>query len=229
MKIGSLQKVSLIDYPGKISATVFAQGCNFACPYCHNPELVDPGSYGNCLPDEEVLSYLEKRKGKLEAVTITGGEPSLQPDLLSFAKDVKALGYLIKLDTNGSRPETLYQLLSEKLLDYIAMDIKAPLSKYKAVTRAPVSSGTIRKSIEMIMSSGIGYEFRTTVVASLLNVADLLTIGRLIKNAPLYVMQRYVPSKPLDKNFLHETTLSTEEFAAARKALAGKIGAVAIR
>ncbi len=111
MKIGGLQKISLIDYPGRISAIVFTQGCNFRCPYCHNPELVDPAQYGPILPEEEVFSFLEKRRGKLDAVTVTGGEPTLQPDLDRFLQEIKGMGYLTKVDTNGSNPDVLERLI----------------------------------------------------------------------------------------------------------------------
>lgn len=229
MRIGGLQKVSLIDYPGKICATVFTQGCNFACPYCHNPELVDPSLYNDCLAEEKIFDYLEKRRGRLEAVTITGGEPTIQRDIFKFAGKIKGMGYLVKIDTNGSQPEVLEQLLRKKLVDYVAMDVKAPLNKYAASTRTPGSGKMIRQSTEMVMSSGIDYEFRTTVVKSLLNKADLLAIGRLIKEASLYALQRYVPTKPLDKCFLDETTLRQEEFAAIGKILERSIKKIVIR
>ena len=229
MKIGGLQKVSLTDYQGKISAIVFTQGCNFSCPYCHNPELVDPGLYQECLQEEEFFSYLEKRKGKIEAVTITGGEPTIQNDLIPFIMRVKAMERLIKIDTNGSKPEVLEELIRRNLVDYLAMDIKAPLEKYAAITRTPVNGKAIRQSIMLIMNSGIDYEFRTTVVKSQIKEADLLAIGRLIKNASLYSLQRYVPAKPLDKNFLTETTLSQGEFGNVKKILEKNISKVIIR
>jgi len=229
MKIGGLQKVSLTDYPGKISAIVFTQGCNFRCPYCHNPELVDPELYQECLPEEEFFSYLEKRKGKIEAVTITGGEPTIQNDLIPFIMRVKAMERLIKIDTNGSKPEVLEELIRRNLVDYLAMDIKAPLEKYAAITRTPVNGKAIRQSIMLIMNSGIDYEFRTTIVKSQIKEADLLAIGRLIKNASLYSLQRYVPTKPLDKNFLTETTLSQGEFGNVKKILEKNISKVIIR
>jgi len=229
MKIGGLQKVSLTDYPGKISAIVFTQGCNFRCPYCHNPELVDPELYQECLPEEEFFSYLEKRKGKIEAVTITGGEPTIQNDLIPFIMRVKAMERLIKIDTNGSKPEVLEELIRRNLVDYLAMDIKAPLEKYAAITRTPVNGKAIRQSIMLIMNSGIDYEFRTTIVKSQIKEADLLAIGRLIKNAAFYSLQRYVPTKPLDKNFLTETTLSQGEFGNVKKILEKNISKVIIR
>lgn len=229
MNIGSLQRVSLIDYPGKIGATVFTQGCNFACPYCHNPELVDPGLSHDCLPEEAIYAYLEKRRGKLEAVTITGGEPTMHDDLALFAGKVKAMGYFVKLDTNGSRPALLEQLIAAKLLDYIAMDIKGPLHKYPAITQVSVSGKVIRQSIKMIKSSGIPYEFRTTVVKSQLSPEDLLEIGSLITPAPLYALQRFVPSKTLNKEFLSQATLTQEEFTAVKILLEEKIKKVIIR
>ncbi len=160
MKIGYVQKTSFIDYPGKISAVVFAQGCNFRCPYCHNPELVDPERFCDNLLMEDVYAYLEKRKGKLDGVVITGGEPTLQSDLMPFIQRVKSLGYLVKLDTNGSRPRVLQNIIQKGILDYIAMDIKAPFEKYSRVTGLLVNITQIKKSISIIknpesrMSSG---------------------------------------------------------------------------
>ena len=229
MKIGGLQKVSLIDYPGKISAVIFTQGCNFRCPYCHNPELVDPERYQECLPEDEIFSYLEKRRGKLQAVAITGGEPTVQSDIVSFAQRVKAMGYLIKLDTNGSQPEVLKELLGHKLLDYIAMDIKGPIGKYAVIIRAPIKGETIRQGIEIIKASGINCEFRTTIVRSQLEEADILAISALIKNAPFYVLQHYAPTKPLDEKFLREVSFSNEELNAVRVKVGKKIARVVIR
>jgi pyruvate formate lyase activating enzyme len=229
MKIGSVQKVSLIDYPGKISTVVFTQGCNFRCPYCHNPELVVPSLYRECIPEEFIFSYLEKRRGKLEAVAITGGEPTIQDDLPRFVRDVKDVGYMVKVDTNGSRPDILEELLSNRLVDYIAMDVKAPLRKYRAITDIPNSEKTIRKSIKLIMDSGIDCEFRTTIVKSQLGEADILEIGEMIKNAPLYALQRYSNTKPLDKSYVNEHSFSQEEFDALKIKLEKNINRVMVR
>ncbi|MEI7671637.1 MAG: anaerobic ribonucleoside-triphosphate reductase activating protein, partial [Deltaproteobacteria bacterium] len=174
MKIGGLQKFSLIDYPGRISAIVFTQGCNFRCPYCHNPELVDPEQYGPLILEEEVLSFLEKRRGKLEAVTVTGGEPTLQADLEEFLQQIKAMGYLAKVDTNGSNPEMLERLIRGQLVDYLALDVKGPLRKYGQIVNARVETAMIRRSIELITASEIQHEFRTTVVRSQLDKDDLI-------------------------------------------------------
>lgn len=229
IKIGGLQKVSLIEYPGKICAVIFLQGCNFRCPYCHNPELVDPDRYGDCLPEEELFSFLEKRRGKLEAVTVTGGEPTLQPDLPAFLRRLKGMGYLVKVDSNGSRPEVLEKLIGEKLVDYIAMDVKAPLEKYENIAAVPIDSAKIKQSIDLILASGIDHEFRTTVLASLLEEKDLLAIGRLVKNARRYAIQRFVPSKILNQSFLEDRTYSDEELSALKEKLEKDIRVVAVR
>jgi pyruvate formate lyase activating enzyme len=229
MKIGGLQKVSLIDYPGKISAILFTQGCNFKCPYCHNPELVDPDLFTECQSDEDVFSFLKKRRGKLDAVTITGGEPTLQHDLTTFIKNIKKLGYLIKIDTNGSRPEIVNNLITKKLVDYIAMDVKGPLGKYGTLTRSHVDEDKIRQSIDIIMASGIPYEFRTTVLKSQLDVDDILEIGKLIKNANLYVLQTFVASKTLDPNYIHELTYTEKELEAVGKKLMRDVASVMVR
>jgi len=229
MKIGGLQKVSLIDYPGKICAIIFSQGCNFRCPYCHNPELVDPDIYGECQSEEGVFSFLKKRRGKLDAVTITGGEPTIQHDLEAFVKKIRTLGYLVKIDTNGSNPEVMNNLIKKKLVDYIAMDIKGPIQKYGTLTRSQVVEEKIQQSIASIMISGIPYEFRTTIVKSQLNLDDLLTIGKLIKNARLYVLQQFIASKTLDLSYIHEVTYSQLELEAMKQKLMKDIPDVMVR
>ncbi len=204
MKIVDIQKFSLIDYPGKICAIIFTRGCNFRCPYCHNPELVDSSLFGEAITDDEVFDFLEKRRGKLDAVNITGGEPTLQTDLIEFAERIRSLGYMIKIDTNGSFPKVLDKLISRGLLDYIAMDVKAPLEKYEEIARTPVTPEDIVKSIKLIMNSGIDYEFRTTITEFLLTENDIEKIGILISGARLHVLQKFVPSKTLDPAFMNE-------------------------
>jgi pyruvate formate lyase activating enzyme len=206
LKIGGFQKVSLIDYPGSISAVVFTQGCNFRCPFCHNPELVDPERYDDLVPETEILPFLEKRKGRLDAVVITGGEPTLQPEIIPFVIHIKAMGYRVKLDTNGARPDVLKEMLDRKLLDYVAMDLKAPLERYAEVTKTKTDSRLIRRSISLIMGSSIDYEFRTTAVKSLLGPADIEEIGRLIAGAKRFVLQKFVPTKTLDRSYLGESS-----------------------
>ena len=211
MKIGGFQKVSLIDYPGRISAVVFTRGCNFRCPFCHNPELVDPKLFMDLIPEKEILSFLEKRRGRLDAVVITGGEPTMQPELIPFILRLKAMGYLIKLDTNGTHPDLLVEMLDKKLLDYVAMDIKAPLELYGEVTRTNTDHDRIRRSISLIMGSGTDYEFRTTAVKPLLAPKDLEEIGRLIPGAKRFVLQKFVPTKTLDRDLLGKPSYSDGE------------------
>ncbi len=197
MKIGGFQKVSLIDYPGKICAIIFTQGCNFRCFYCHNPELVDPKRYSPPIPEEEVLSFLEKRKNKLDAVEITGGEPTLHPDLIDFIKKIKSMGFLVKLDSNGSNPKKLEEAL--KYVDFVAMDIKAPLEKYSSVVGVKIDTEKIKKSTDLIIHSNKDYEFRTTLIKGFHSVEDVISMGELINGARLYVLQRFVKSKILDE------------------------------
>jgi pyruvate formate lyase activating enzyme len=218
MKIGGLQKISLIDYPGRISAIVFTQGCNFRCPYCHNPELVDPAQYGPVLPEEEVFSFLERRRGKLEAVTVTGGEPTLQKDLERFLRHIKKMGYLVKVDTNGSNPTMLERLIRGRWVDYLALDVKGPLHKYGQIAKAKVETAKIRRSVELLTSSGIEHEFRTTVVRSQLDKEELIATAKLLKRG-LYVLQPYLPVKCLDNGFLTESSYSAEEFSEIQRSI----------
>lgn len=205
MIIGGLQKTSLLDFPEKIAAIVFTMGCNFRCGYCHNPELINGEA-----KIEEVFEFLKTRQGKLDGVVITGGEPCLQKDLPEFIKQVKELGFAVKLDTNGSFPEMLEKVLSD--LDYVAMDIKAPLEKYSQIVNVDVDTSKILKSIEILKNGGVDYEFRTTVVKSQLSFEDFEKIGQLIQGAPRYYLQKFVASKILDKGLENEKTYSTEEF-----------------
>ncbi len=229
MKIGGFQKVSLIDYPGMISAIIFSQGCNFRCSYCHNPGLVDPDLFVPCLKEKDVLDFLQTRRGKLDAVAITGGEPTIQNNLKPFIKQIKKIGFAVKLDTNGSKPQVINALLAEKLLDYIAMDIKAPLEKYEKIVNVPVSPESIKESIKIILRAKIPYEFRTTVVQSQLDEKDILNIAKLISGAGHYVIQNFVPANTLDKIFLKEKSHPDEIFQKIKKRLEHEISSVTIR
>lgn len=218
MEIGGLQKISLIDYPGRIGAIVFTRGCNFRCPYCHNPELVDPARYAPLLSEGEVLAFLEKRRGRLEAVTVTGGEPTLQQDLEGFLQQVKAMGYLAKLDTNGSNPEMLERLIRGGRVDYLALDVKGPLDEYGRIAKTRVDAAKIARSIELVSASEVEHEFRTTVVRSQLDREGLRATARLLKRG-LYVLQPHVPAKCLDSEFLKESSYSPEEFSEIRRTI----------
>jgi pyruvate formate lyase activating enzyme len=229
MNIGGLQKVSLIDFPGKISAIVFMQGCNFRCPYCHNPELVNEKLYAPVIEEEAVLNFLGKRIGKLDAVSITGGEPTLQEGLPEFIRKVRDLGFLIKLDTNGSHSAMLRSLMEGKLLDYIAMDIKGPLYRYDRVCRVNVDKDEIQNSIRAIMDASVDYEFRTTLVKDLLTAEDIPAMGDLIRGARLFVLQNFVPSKTLDERYLDRKPLSPTDLDLIKNELGGYVRRVAIR
>ena len=229
MRIGSLQRFSLIDYPGRICVVVFTQGCNFRCHYCHNPELVVEELFQEPLSEKAVFSFLEKRKGMLEAVTITGGEPTLQRDLIGFLEKTRQLGYLVKLDTNGSRPEMVKRVIESKLIDYIAMDVKAPEGKYREVANSYVNTDKIKQSIKLIIDSKLNYEFRTTVVRSQLNERDIMEIGEMIQNAKRYVLQKFVPSKTLDRGFRSLATYSAEEFEHLRESLKSYVVECSVR
>jgi pyruvate formate lyase activating enzyme len=209
--IGGIQKSSLIDYPEKISAIVFTQGCNFRCPYCHNPELLLI-KCETVFTVSHFVDFLKTRIGKLDGVVITGGEPTLHKDLPEFIKQIKELGFCVKLDTNGTNPEMLQSLLGKRLIDYVAMDIKAPIEKYSEVVCTKVNTDNILKSIEILMNSNINYEFRTTVVKSQLAVSDFEEIGKMISGAKKYYLQRFLPTKTLNKTFLNQVTYSDEEF-----------------
>ena len=193
MRIGGLQKFSFIDFPNKTAAIVFTQGCNFKCSYCHNPELVYPDMYQVPMPEEQVLAFLENRRNQLDAVVITGGEPTLQPDLIDFIKKVKAMGFLVKLDSNGSNPEVLEQIINQKLVDFIAMDIKAPFDKYDLVCCVPVNIDNIKRSIELIKNSGIDFLFRTTYDKSKLFDEDIQTMTKFLNVDTHYKVQKCNP------------------------------------
>jgi pyruvate formate lyase activating enzyme len=211
MRIGGLQKFSLIDYPGKTCAIIFTIGCNFRCKYCHNPELVIPEQYIKDIPTEEILDFLKKRKDKLDAVCITGGEPTLHPDLIDFIQKIKDMGFLVKLDSNGSNPEVLKKIIDKKLVDYIAMDIKSPLNDYEKIMCWKIPADKLEKSIKLIMNSGIDYEFRTTITKELTSKKDLEEIAKTIKGAKKYYLQKFIPTKTNDKEFMKATTYSDKE------------------
>ncbi len=207
MIIGGLQKFSLLDYPDHIAAIIFTQGCNFRCQFCYNPMLVKPGYTGGkvsnrpsagdgqgqkghpLITEDDLFAFLDKRKGKLNAIVITGGEPTLHKDLPEFIIKIRKLGYKIKLDTNGTNSQMLKDLIGRRLIDYIAMDMKGPLDKYEKVIGVKTDLMKIKESITIIMKSGLPYEFRTTVVPDLIGFKDIASIGKLIKGASKWYLQ----------------------------------------
>jgi pyruvate formate lyase activating enzyme len=219
--IAGLQKNSFIDFPGKISCVLFLTGCNFICPYCHNPELAR-GEYPQQIPFSEMIDFLSKRQGLLEGVTITGGEPTLERGLAELCQSIKALGYPVKLDTNGSRPDTLGRLLDQNLLDFVAMDIKAPLDAYQPFSRHPHTKARLTESIRWIMDHAPAYEFRTTCVRPFISAEAIKSIARTIEGATHYVLQPFNPratcldpefGQDQDPTILPETMQQLKEFA----------------
>ncbi|MCX8082769.1 MAG: anaerobic ribonucleoside-triphosphate reductase activating protein [bacterium] len=217
MKIGALHKTSLIEFPGCISCIIFIQGCNFRCPYCHNPELVLPEKFVPPLSTSEVMDFLIKRRKYLEGVVITGGEPCSDNDLIPFIKILKEMGYAIKIDTNGSFPDVLEKIFKENIVDYIAMDVKGPPEKYSKIAGVEVDMGKIKDSIFLIMKGKVPYEFRTTVVKEMLDIDDFEGIGKLIQGAELFYLQHFRPSKAVDPVALSYHTYSDTEFEEIRR------------
>jgi len=218
MEIGGLQKLTLIDYPGRLAATVFLCGCNFRCPFCYSGELVLPEKIKNQpkIPEKEFFNHLKERKGLLEGVVICGGEPTTHQELPDFCEKIKKLGYLVKLDTNGSNPEMLKKLINGKLIDYpsgakggnerkfidyVAMDIKAPKEKYSEATGVKIDIKKIEESIDILKNNRIDFEFRTTVVPTFHTKEDILKIARWIGPAKKYFLQNFLPEKTIDPKF----------------------------
>jgi len=205
MKIHGLNKLTLLDYPGHMACLIFTGACNYRCPFCHNASLVlNPNSQPS-ISEEEIFAFLQSRKGILEGVCISGGEPTLQADLPEFIRKIRTMGFHVKLDTNGSRPGILKALLEEGLLDYVSMDIKNALKKYLSTIGIPESvsgfnnliTDSVRQSAELLMQSSIPYEFRTTVVKELHNEEDLLSIGKWLNGANAYYLQSFRDSETL--------------------------------
>lgn len=195
MKICGIMKLTLLDFPGKTACTVFTGGCNFLCPFCHNASLVVKAGQQQIIPEEEILSFLKKRQGLLDGVCITGGEPLLQPDIADFIKKVRELGFLVKLDTNGSYPERLKEIVNAGLVDYVAMDIKSSPENYgKVIGVQGFDISDIQESIDFLMSGKVDYEFRTTLVRELHYETDIVKIGQWINGAKRYFLQVFVDS-----------------------------------
>ncbi len=218
MLIGGLQKQSLIDYPGNITAVIFTQGCNFRCSFCHNPDLVLPERIlkSEKISEEYVFSFLSKNKNLLDAVTITGGEPTLHNDLPAFITGIKKLDLLVKLDTNGTNPTMLKTLIDNKLIDFVAMDIKTTLNlkKYKELCGDQLDEITfnkIKESIKIILDSDINHDFRTTVIKEQHSKEDLINICQSIKGSKEYSIQKFNPFVVIDKEFEKYQSYSDEE------------------
>ena len=198
MRILGLQKLSLVDFPGKVAATVFTGGCNLRCPFCHNAPLVLPGRGTSALDAGGVLDFLASRRGLLDGVVLSGGEPLLQPDAADFLAEVKAMGFSVKLDTNGCHPDALADILDRRLADYVAMDIKNSLEKYPWTVGVPgFDTAPVERSARLLMEGPADYEFRTTLVRPFHEVGDMETIGRWLRGARRYYLQAFVDSGDL--------------------------------
>ena len=195
MTIHGFQKMTLLDYPGRVACTLFTAACNFRCPFCHNAGLVTKIETAERIDEGEILAYLKKRQGILDGVCITGGEPTLQKDLADFIRSVRALGYAVKLDTNGSCPDLLAMLIDEGLVDYVAMDIKNAPEKYaETIGLAGYDIAPVQRSIRLLLQNKVDYEFRTTVVAEYHAPEDIGAIAKWIAGAPRYFLQPFVDS-----------------------------------
>jgi len=215
--IKGLEKNSLIDYPGKVSAVVFLAGCNFRCPFCHNRDLVIEYEKTPSIPEEELFDFLIERKKWLDGVCVTGGEPTIYKDLPEFLKNLKGLGYPVKLDTNGSSPKMVKELMEKGLVDYIAMDIKAPLGKYEKSAGVKTDTKKIRESVSLIIASGIGHEFRSTILPSLHSKEDVQEMARLVKGASKLYLQQFRPKNTLDTAFEGMKPFSEKEMLELRE------------
>ena len=216
MIIDGFEELTLLDYPEHLACMIFTRGCNFKCPYCQNSSLIrynkEPGKFS----EEEILQFLEKRKGKLEGIVISGGEPTIQVGLKDFIKKVKELGFLVKLDTNGSNPKVIKELLDENLVDYIAMDIKNDLDNYEVVTDCKVNTKAIKESINLISKSKIDYEFRTTIMKECHKLSNLRKILELIKNKKYYIQNFEVSDDVINKSL---SSFSTDELKGIKNEL----------
>ncbi len=212
MKIYGFQKLTLLDFPGHTACTVFTGGCNMRCPFCHNALLVTEVSELQTQEEKEIFDYLEKRKGILDGVAVTGGEPLIQSDIKDFLRRVRALGYKIKLDTNGTRPELLREIVSEKLVDYVAVDIKNSPEKYEKTVGIPgFSLEPVRETVKYLLENHVDYEFRTTVVREFHDISDIAGIAEWISGAPRYFLQAFSDSGNLIGENLHGHDKKTME------------------
>lgn len=221
MLIAGFQKLSMVDYPQRPCAVVFTPYCNFNCTYCHNYHILKSDT--PLIDEDEVVEYLQKRKDVLDAVVISGGEPTLQQNLEQFIRMIKQMGYLVKLDTNGTKPEIIKSLITQQLIDYVAMDIKAPESKYDAVTQTTCDIGAIRRSIFYLRNTGIAHEFRTTFAPEL-SKEDVLGLSDMIAGAEKFYLQQYRKRNDEDRE-PHSPSYVEETAEAVRE----KIGVCTVR
>jgi pyruvate formate lyase activating enzyme len=210
MKIGGFQKTSLLDYPDRISAIVWASGCTFRCPFCYNKNLAL--GTAELFPEDEILSFLSKRKEQLEGVVVSGGEPLLQEDVVDFIEKIKKQRLLVKVDTNGAFPEKLGELLEKQLVDYVAMDVKAPKRKYRELIGVDVDISKIEASIDLIKNKAPAYEFKTTFVPDLLKKEDIVEIAKWLEGSDIYYLQQFKPISPLMSSTLENAVPYSRDY-----------------
>jgi len=242
MKILAIQKTTLIDYPGHVAATVFLAGCNFRCPWCYSKELVLPELIKTVpeIPEQKILEFLRGKKSYLEGIVLCGGEPTVNPDLPQFIQKIKDMGFLVKLDTNGSNPEMLDALIGKKLIDYVAMDIKLPKERYDQVFFAAVPVENIQKSIDILKTAGVDYEFRTTVVPGVHTEDDLILMSEWVggsasseqageQGKPKYYLQNFRAERNIDPAYGAIKPYSDEFFAQVCAKIAGRFSVCKLR
>ena len=228
MHIHGLQKLAMVDYPGKLAATVFTGGCNLRCPFCHNALLVTRLAETPEIPEQEVLDFLASRRGLLDGVVLTGGEPLLQPDAADFLRKVRELGFAVKLDTNGCHPAALADILDQGLADYVAMDVKNSPRRYGETVGVPdFDLAPVEESVRLLQRSAVDHEFRTTLVRELHSEADLDAIAAWLEGAPKYFLQNFVDSGNLIGQGYHGFSL--EELRAFAERMRPHFGAVELR
>ncbi|MBU0635597.1 anaerobic ribonucleoside-triphosphate reductase activating protein [Candidatus Micrarchaeota archaeon] len=224
VKIFSIQKTTLQDFPGKVAAIVFLAGCNLRCIFCHNPAAINGNENVSV---QDFFSFLESRKGKLQGIVLSGGEPTIHSDLVDFISRIKQMGFLVKLDTNGTNPEMLQKLLKKGFLDYVAMDVKAPFSRYREITGSKDVTSKIKQSIRLLLNDKIDYEFRTTCHPSL-SRSDFRVIASQIKGAKRYFLQQYVDAVTLNPQ-KHLAVYNEEALQSLQKEFKDEVQEVRIR
>ena len=230
MLITGFQKSTLLDYPGKVACLIFTYGCNLRCEYCHNPELViHPCKRSSIVKEEQILSFLKERKNLLDAVVITGGEPTIQPDLTPFIQKIKDTGYLVKLDTNGTNSKIVKKLLTLNIVDYWAMDIKYEKELYIQNLKEEIKYKEIIKSIKLIMERALDYEFRTTYVKGIHSIESARGIGKLIEGSKRYYIQNFRPGKTINPSLNFSNSFTEKELGRIKRVMKEYVKDVQIR
>ncbi|MDO8499410.1 MAG: anaerobic ribonucleoside-triphosphate reductase activating protein [bacterium] len=233
MLISGIQPFTLLDYPNQTACVVFTPGCNFRCGYCHNPEFVLPENIqkikGGFIPEESFFNFLRQRIGLLDGVVVSGGEPTIAPDLLNFMEKVKTLGFLVKLDTNGNRPEIIKQAIAKGVVDYVAMDVKTSLEAYPRLVGRLVSVKNIAESIELLKTGAVKYEFRSTLIKTIHSPVMLQSMAELLRGAERVYLQSFRPGITLDPTFSEYNAFSAEEMEHVAELFRTEVGEVVVR